>query len=94
MFDIMLAWTWMAFSHIRGDVSNQQSSNQENEYHCWPHIVGLAKGHPNNVEVAIYMDLGYFFWYLKLFFNINSRTMGYIITKSLNGIKMNITQHC
>ena len=60
MFDVMLPWTWMAFSHIGGDVSNQQSRNQENKFRCWPHniIVGLAKAHPNYVEVAIYMDLG------------------------------------
>ena len=35
----------MAFSHIRGDVSNKQ----EDRFHCWPHMVELTKAHSNNL---------------------------------------------
>ena len=35
-----------------------QASKQEDRFHCWPHMVGLAKAHPNKCEASKIMD-----WY-------------------------------
>ena len=38
----------MSFSHTRDDVSSKQATKQEDKFHSWPHIVGLAKACLNN----------------------------------------------
>ena len=44
----------MAFSHIRDDISINQVSKQEDRFHCWPHMVGLAKAQSNYYYTGIF----------------------------------------